>query len=273
MTPSEVAKHGQYEAEPERSPTVLPIRENSDASTLPYSPEHFTREPHEVQTGVENHPPGETGKNDLEETVAILNAGRLLQDADDEYQLFQETISIASSEIDTASVFNEARKNALREYYSRGTMQYQGPESVDDLPRSQRPERFVEPHPIFQFGQAVARVVGNALGHEFIRNMANVAREPDLMSAPSSADSNARFENRANIADLKPLDPWVGLGSAREGAVFIPEAINKLPPDVQAYQTTPVALEKLCKYAMAYDAQGAYPGAYYPKFSRDAKEW
>ena len=63
-------------------------------------------------------------------------------------------------------------------------MQYQGPESVDDLPRSQRPERFVEPHPIFQFGQAVARVVGDALGNDYIRNMANVAREPDLMSAP-----------------------------------------------------------------------------------------
>ena len=103
--------------------------------------------------------------------------------------------------------------------------------------------------------------------------MANVAREPDLMSAPSSADSNARFVNRANIEDLKPLDPWVGLGSSREGAVVIPDAINMLPPEVQAYQTTPNALERLCKYAMAYDAQGAYPRSHYPEFSRDAREW
>ena len=102
------------------------------------------------------------------------------------------------------------------------------------MPRDQRPERFIEPHPIIQIGQAVARVVGDALGNDYIRNMANVAREPDLMSAPSSADSNARFVTRANIADLKPLDPWVGLGSSREGAVVIPDAITRLPPEVPA---------------------------------------
>ena len=228
------------------------------------------------QAGVANQQPGETEQNENEEEVAVRNAGRLLQDADEEYQIFQETISVASSDIDTASVFNEQRRRALIDYYQNHCpVRYKSPEGVDDLPRDQRPKRLVPLSPIIQLGQMFARTVGEAFNSDYIRNMANVEREADLTSMPSSADSNARFVNRGMISELPQVDPWLGLGPVRGRSIqiVIPDANNKLPHDVQAYISTPNKLEDYCRYVMAYDTHGVCPKTYYPDFSSSAQEW